>query len=82
MSAAHPVYLELVNFIAGGSTPEAVIAFRPSDSVQNRVRELIARKQDGTTSPDEESELDEFLHIEHILILAKAQARRYLSLAQ
>jgi hypothetical protein len=79
MSAADPAYLELVNFIAAGTTPETLLAFRPSDATQNRVRELISKKHDGTLSPDEESELEEFLHLEHILILAKAQARRHLA---
>lgn len=78
MSATHPVYWELVDFIAAGTTPERLIAYRPSDPVQSRVRELISRKQDGSVTSDEESELEEFLHLEHILILAKAQARRHL----
>jgi hypothetical protein len=82
MSAAHPAYLELVDFIAAGTTPESLIAFRPSDAAQHRVKNLISRKQDSTLSPDEESELEEFLHLEHILILAKAQARRHLPLAE
>jgi hypothetical protein len=81
MSAANPAYLELVDFIAGGTTPEAVIAFRPSESVQNRVSDLIERKREGKLTPEEETELDDFLHLEHILIMAKAQARRHLSLA-
>lgn len=82
MSAAHPVYWELVDFIAAGTTPETLIAFRPSDAVLGRVQELTSRKQDGCLTPEEESELEEFLHLEHILILAKAQARRHLTLGQ
>ena len=79
MSAAHPAYLEIVDFIAAGTTPEALLAFRPSDAAQHRVNELVSKKQDGTLTADEESELEEFLHWEHILILAKAQARRHLA---
>jgi hypothetical protein len=79
MSAAPPAYLELVDFIAAGTTPEALIAFRPSEAVQNRVKELVFRKQEGALTPDEESELEDFLHLEHILTLAKAQARRHLA---
>ncbi len=36
-------------------------------------------KTGGDFEPDEENELEEFLQLEHILILAKAQARRYLA---
>jgi len=81
MSAAHPVYLELLDFIAAGTTPESLIAFRPSEAVQERVQDLVSRKQEGSLTPDEDSELDEFLQLEHLLILTKAQARRHLSFA-
>ncbi len=32
-------YEEIIDFIAAGTTPEAVVAFRPSESVQQRVAE-------------------------------------------
>lgn len=80
MSTASPAYLELVDFIAAGMTPETLIAFRPSEAAQGRVQNLVSRKRDGFLTPDEEGELEEFLQLEHILILAKAKARRHLSL--
>ena len=80
MSTASPAYLELVDFIAAGMTPETLIAFRPSEAAQDRVQNLVSRKRDGFLTPDEEGELEEFLQLEHILILAKAKARRHLSL--
>ena len=82
MSVAKPPYLELVQFIAAGSTPDGLIAFHPSPSVQKRVSELIESKQEGSLSPEEETELEDFLHLEHILIMAKAEARRNLSVAR
>ena len=78
MSAAHPAYLELVDFLAAGTTPEALVRFRTSADVQRRVSDLIARRHNGLLSAEEESELEDFLQLEHILILAKAQARRHL----
>jgi hypothetical protein len=41
MSAASPVYLEIIDFIAAGTTPEAVTHFQPSAEAQQRVAELI-----------------------------------------
>ena len=82
MSAAHPVYLELINFLAAGTTPETLVRFRPSEEVQQRVSELIEGRHNGVLSVEEESELEDFLQLEHILILAKAQARRHLSLVE
>ena len=82
MSAARPVYLELVDFLAAGTTPEALVRFRPSEEVQRRVSDLIEGRRNGVLSTEEESELEDFLQLEHILILAKAQARRHLSFAE
>jgi hypothetical protein len=75
MSAAHPAYMELVEFIASGTTPESIIRFRPSEATRERVSELIERQNDGQLSEAESSELDDFLQLEHILIMAKAKAR-------
>jgi HKD family nuclease len=38
-------YDEIIDFIAAGTTPETVVAFRPSDSVQERVAELVELPQ-------------------------------------
>jgi len=76
MSAAQPAWLEVIDFLAAGTTPEALIAFRPSASVQDRIADLLVRNQEGALSSEEQSELEDFLQLEHLLILAKAQARR------
>jgi len=36
-------YEEVVDFIAAGTTPQNVIAFRPSEAAQERVEDLLAR---------------------------------------
>ena len=69
-------YEEVIDFIAE-SSPAKVIAFRPSEAAQARVAELIERKKEGTLSPDETSELDSYLQLEHIMRLAKARARKH-----
>jgi hypothetical protein len=79
MSAAKS-YDEVIDFIAAGTTPEAVVAFRPSDSVQQRVAELVERSNDGSISSEEQSELEDYLQLEHIMIMAKARARQYTQL--
>lgn len=73
-------YDEVIDFIAAGTTPEAVVAFRPSDSVQRRVAELVERSKDGSISPEEKSELEDYLQLEHIMIMAKARARQHTEL--
>ena len=41
MATASPAYLEIIEFIAAGTTSEGVVAFHPSPEAQNRVIELI-----------------------------------------
>jgi hypothetical protein len=71
-------YEEVVDFIAAGTTPQNVIAFRPSEAAQARVEELLSRDKEGALSPAEKSELDHYLQLEHLMRLAKARARDFL----
>ena len=75
-------YLEIIDFIARGTTPESVIAFKPSESLQQRVEELSERANQGTMTSEERSELEDCLQLEHIMVMAKARARRHLQLEQ
>ena len=72
------VYQEVVDFIASGTNPEKVIAFRPSDKMQQRVSLLLQKNQEDQLSYDEKSELDHFMVIEHLMRLAKARAYQML----
>ena len=74
-----PAYTEVIDFIASGTTPESLLAFRPSAAVQSRVEDLVARDKAGTLSTDEQQELADTLQLEHLIIMAKAQARQKLS---
>jgi hypothetical protein len=76
-NAATPSYLEIIDFIAAGATPEAVIKFHPSDSVQRRVAALVERSNEGTLSSEDQSELEDYLQLGHIMIMAKARATQH-----
>ena len=79
MSSTIPAYHEIIDFIAGGTTPEQVINFRPSPQTQKMVEELVQKEQDHKATPEEKSELDHFMELEHILRMAKARARQILA---
>ncbi len=72
-------YEEVVDFIAAGTTPQNVIAFRPSEKSQSRVSELLRKEKLNELSAAEKSELDHYMQIEHLMRLAKARARDFLS---
>lgn len=71
-------YEELVQFIASLS-PHEVVDFKPSESARQRVWGLIERQKSGSLPPEEKSELDHYLEIEHLMRLAKARARQILA---
>jgi hypothetical protein len=79
MNASNPIYLELVDFVAAGPTPEDVAEFHPSPAAQARVAELVQREKEAQLTTDEASELAHFLELEHILRMAKARARMILA---
>lgn len=71
-------YDEFVDFIAAGTTPQSVIDFRASEEMKAHVADLIRRQKSKSLSPDETAELNQYLHVEHLMRLAKARARQRL----
>lgn len=71
-------YDEVIEFIAA-SSPENVIAFRPSEEAKERVADLIFREKTEGLPAEEKSELDHYIQIEHLMRLAKARAHHYLA---
>jgi hypothetical protein len=69
-------YEEIVEFIASGTTPGNVASFRPSETTKERIADLIQREKRSEISPDEQSELNHYLELEHLMRLAKARARQ------
>ena len=72
-------YDEIIDFIASGTNPRALIAFRPSGMAKARVAELIAREKEETLSPEEASELRHYVQLEHLMRLVRARARAHLA---
>jgi hypothetical protein len=77
--ALSKAYEEVIDFIAAGSNPSSVVAFRPSGATRGRVAELVAKERAGALNTEESSELEHYLQLEHIMRLAKARAKQHLS---
>lgn len=76
MAVTTRAYEEVIDFIAAGSSPADVIEFHPSEAARQRIADLLEREKGVGLTPDEESELDHYLQLEHLMRLAKAHARR------
>lgn len=68
-------YDEIIDFIAHGTTPSSVAAFEASEAARQRAADLLELKKSRPLQEEEESELESFLMLEHIMRLAKARAR-------
>ena len=73
--AVTKAYEEVVDFIAAGTTPESVVAFRTSEAACARVADLLAREKAGGISAEEKTELDHCAFLGDLMRLAKARAR-------
>lgn len=71
-------YEEIIEFIASGTKPETVAAFKASEETKARVAELISKEKQSILSLEEASELEHYLQLEHLMRLAKARAHQYL----
>lgn len=69
------VYEEIIDFLAGGFIPDSLIAYRPSEEAKRCVEDLIRREKNEGLTPEETSELNHYMELEHILALARARAR-------
>nr|AUN37646.1 hypothetical protein [uncultured bacterium] len=72
-------YDEVYDFLLSAPSPEAVIAFHPSEQTQARVRYLLDANRNGVLSATEQAELDEFSSVEHFVRMLKIRAQKKLS---
>ena len=77
MAVAPPETLfdEITDFLVSRPTPEEIIAFKPSEMLDQRLHELLDKNSAGELPAPERAELDRFLQINHLLIMLKAKAR-------
>lgn len=72
-------YNEVIDFLAGGVTPEQLVAFRPSPESARRFEELIQKEKTEGLLPDETEELNRMMEVERVMSLVKVRARAKLS---
>ena len=75
------LHSEVIEFLASGPAPQAIIDFHPSAEARARVVDLLNKNQRGTLSAEEQGELDQYENLDFIMTLVKARARRHLASA-
>ncbi len=66
---------EITDFLLSQPTPEDILAFSPSDSLNARLHELLDKNRNETLAANERTELEQFLQIDHLFAMLKAKAR-------
>ncbi len=81
MAIAQPntLFSEVLDFLASTPTPEQIIAFTPSTTLQDRAHYLLAQNRDETLTAEENTELDEFTRMNHFMSMLKIRARKKLA---
>lgn len=75
----HFVFDELADLLAS-MDPDKVLAFRTSQKSQLRLEELLGKnKESSGLSKTEQTEVEQFMLLEHIVSLAKARALKILA---
>ena len=69
----------VARFLASRPTPEEIIAFHPSEVVNDRFYELIDAEREHPLTDDETQELESYVAIEYLLGIVKAEAFRQLA---
>jgi hypothetical protein len=67
-------YRYVLQFLAGSPSPQAIIDFKPTPAIQERISELLEKNREGQLTPAEAAELDEYSQINSSLSLLKARA--------
>ena len=81
-AADHPVFNEMLDFLASGPTPAQIVAFTLSPAAHMRLEALLDKNREEGLSDTEEAELDVYEQVNHLLLLLKARARLTTASAQ
>ncbi len=65
---------EILDFLVEQIPAQSLANFKASDEARQRVWTLIAKEKESGLLPDEKVELDDYLKLEHLVVLAKAKA--------
>jgi hypothetical protein len=65
---------EVLEFLAGLPSPEAILGLRPSQRFERHMRDLLERNRLGELTPQEEELWERYEFLEHLVRIAKTKA--------
>ena len=84
MFVAQPdtLFTEMIDFLSSTPTPADIIAFKPSEGLEQRLHDLLQRNREDRLTGEDRAELDEFLRMNHFMNMLKIRAREKISQSQ
>lgn len=73
------LFSEIIEFLASTPTPERIIAFKPSEQLEQRLEYLLVQNRHDALTSEERYELDEFLRMNHFMNMLRIRAREKLA---
>lgn len=70
---------EVLDFLAAGRTTEEILAFQPSEALQQRSHYLFERNRQDSLTAEERIELEDLMRINHFVNMLKIRARQKLA---
>jgi hypothetical protein len=70
-----PIYQEIIDLLTSGPTADQLLAFKISDSAQERLEELLYKNREEELTAEERAELNTYLRLSEYLTKLKARAR-------
>jgi hypothetical protein len=75
------IYRHVLEFLASNPSPAAVLNFKLTPQMQERISDLLAKNRAGELMPVEAAELDEYAYINRLVSGLKARAMKDLNAA-
>lgn len=72
------VYKYVLEFLAHAPSPEAILKFKMTTAMQERISALLEMNRSGHLTPAESAELDEYVRIDNLTSLLKTRTFRAL----
>lgn len=66
---------ELLELLASLPSPQDILALRPSSKMQQRLETLLVKSKEQGLTDEEEKEWEQYCYLEHLVRIAKIQAR-------
>jgi hypothetical protein len=74
----HPAHDSMLDFLVERATPQEILAYEISEAERERALELLNKQEEGTLTPDEETELDAIEQMELLYMTLRAKALKAL----